>query len=281
DDNSNTEHTYSISRLAMSFGKKQTNDTLIAATAGMVHNDSFRSSQDIFSTVNSEQAKDMIMSDVRHELYRSQSRAPSECALEDNVVYKIDSNDTTTKPTAVRVDQNVRKSTMLLAGPKFRYHTVEPETQLMRDTIYPVSSVVGFFTLFITLWKPISSFFSGFLVGFMIMIAIAYIIIRMYTSAKADESVVHEWIDFPELEKYHTDKIPKEDKHTTLHTCGEIIFGRYDADRDDDYVRYPVVICLDNYHFTIQLPTKAKEEENKDKEIRFVGHREYFIKGKE
>lgn len=28
------------------------------------------------------------------------------------------------------------------------------------------------------------------------------------------------------------------------------------------------------------MPTKAKQEANKDKEIRFVGHREYFIKGK-
>ncbi|CAF3358880.1 unnamed protein product [Rotaria sp. Silwood1] len=278
DDNSNTEPMYSISRLAMNFGKKQTNDTLIAATAGMVHNDSFRLSQDIFSTVNSEQAKDMILSDVRHGLYRIQSRAPSETTLEDTTINKIDTLDSTTKPTTVRIDQNARKSTILLAGPKFRYHTVDPEIQLMRNTIYPVSAAVGFFTLLITLWKPISSFCSGFLVGFMIMTAIAYIIIRIYTNAKADESVVHEWIDFPDLEKFHQDKISKEDKHTTLHTCGEIIFGRYDADRDDDYVRYPVVICLDNYHLTIQLPTQAKEEKYKEKEIRFVGHREYFIK---
>ena len=58
------------------------------------------------------------------------------------------------------------------------------------------------------------------------------------------------------------------------------MFGKYDADRDDDYVRYPVVIRLDNYHLTIQLPTQAIEEEHKDKEIRFVGHREYYLKGK-
>ncbi len=64
-----------------------------------------------------------------------------------------------------------------------------------------------------------------------------------------------------------------------IQTCGEIIFGRYDADRDVDYIRYPVVIRLDNYRLTIQLPTKAKEEEKKDKEVRFVGHREYFLNG--
>ncbi|CAF1297314.1 unnamed protein product [Adineta ricciae] len=272
-----TEHVYSISQLAMGFGKRPTNDTLAAATAGMVHSDSFRSFQDIFSTENSEQAKDLIMSGVRHELYNSHSRATSESGSDEFVVTKIDPIDFTAKPTVVRMDKNARKTTMLLAGPKFRFHTVLPEFNVKRDTIYPVSCAVGFFTILITLWKPISSFFSGFFVGFMFIAALAYMITRIYATAKADETVVHEWIDFPELNKFHQVKTPHEAKHTTLHTCGEILFGKYDADRDDDYVRYPVVIRLDNYHLTIQLPTQAIEEEHKDKEIRFVGHREYYL----
>ena len=123
----------------MGFGKRPTNDTLAAATAGMVHSDSFRSFQDIFSTENSEQAKDLIMSGVRHELYNSHSRATSESGSDEFVVTKIDPVDFTAKPTVVRVDKNARKSTMLLAGPKFRFHTVLPEFNVKRDTIYPVS----------------------------------------------------------------------------------------------------------------------------------------------
>lgn len=60
-----------------------------------------------------------------------------------------------------------------------------------------------------------------------------------------------------------------------------MIFGRYDADRMDDFVRYPCVIHLDNYRLTIQLPTRAKSEENQDKEIRFVGSREYLLNSKD
>ena len=59
-----------------------------------------------------------------------------------------------------------------------------------------------------------------------------------------------------------------------------MIFGRFDADRMDDFVRYPCVIRLDNYNLTIQLPTRAKSEENRDREIRFVGAREYILKSK-
>ncbi|CAF1200450.1 unnamed protein product [Adineta steineri] len=272
-----TERQFSISQLAMGFGKKPTADTLSAATAGMVHSDSMRSFNDIFSTENSTQAKDLIMHGVRHELYRSQSRAQSESGSEEYIIHKVDPVDLSAKPTLVRLDKSMRKPTMLLAGPKFRHHTVEPEFDLKKNTIYPISGAVAFFALLITLWKPFSAFFSGFFVGFMIIAAIAYMLTRIYVHFKADESVVHEWIDFPELEKFHEAKTPKEDKHTTLHTCGEILFGKYDADQDDNYVRYPVVLRLENYHLTIQLPTQAKEEENKDREVRFVGHREYIL----
>lgn len=123
----------------MGFGKRSTNDTLLAATSGMVHSDSFRSFQDIFSTENSEQAKDIIMSGVRHEINRNHSRATSESGSDDYVVNKVDPVDMTVKPTHVRLDKKARKPTMLLAGPKFRFHTTEPEVQLKRDTIYPIS----------------------------------------------------------------------------------------------------------------------------------------------
>lgn len=71
--------------------------------------------------------------------------------------------------------------------------------------------------LIITIWKPISSFFSGFFVGLMIIGAITYILTRIYMNAKADETVVHEWINFPEIDKVPQENTPKEDKHTTLH----------------------------------------------------------------
>ena len=123
----------------MGFGKKPTNDTLAAATSGMVASDSFRSFHDIFASENSERAKQMIMSGVRHELHRSTSRAASESSTEDYVINRIDPVDMTAKPTMVKIPKNARKSTMLLAGPKFRFHTVESEVQLKRDTIYPIS----------------------------------------------------------------------------------------------------------------------------------------------
>jgi len=105
----------------------------------MVHSDSFRSFHDIFSTENSEQAKDIIMSGVRNDMHRSHSRATSESGSDDYIINKIDPNDMTAKPTLVRIDKSLRKPTMLLAGPKFRLHTVEPEVHLKRDTIYPIS----------------------------------------------------------------------------------------------------------------------------------------------
>jgi hypothetical protein len=44
-----------------------------------------------------------------------------------------------------------------------------------------------------------------------------FLLTRIYINAKADETVVHEWIDFPELENFFEEKTPKEEKHTTLH----------------------------------------------------------------
>ncbi|CAF4034076.1 unnamed protein product, partial [Rotaria sordida] len=57
-------------------------------------------------------------------------------------------------------------------------------------------------------------------------------------------------------------------------------FHSYDADRDDDFVRYPCDVRLDGYRLIIQLASKPWSEEKKpDKEIKFIGCREYLIKG--
>ena len=144
DDGPPSEHMYSISQLAMGFGKKPTSDTLVAATSGMIHSDSLHSFHDIFTTKSSEQAKDLIMSGVRHELYHSRSRATSESGSDELMVSKVDPGDLKAKPTILRVDRGSRKATMLLAGPKFRFHTVNPEVQLKRDTIYPISVSLSF-----------------------------------------------------------------------------------------------------------------------------------------
>lgn len=51
----------------------------------------------------------------------------------------------------------------------------------------------------------------------MFILGIAYILIQIYMNAKADETVVHEWIDFPELKTTDIGKTPKEDKQSSLH----------------------------------------------------------------
>jgi len=63
-------------------------------------------------------------------------------------------------------------------------------------------------------------------------------------------------------------------------TGASIAFQRYDVDRDDDFVRYPCDIRLDGYRLIIQLASKQWGDEKKpDKEIKFIGYREYLIKG--
>ncbi|CAF3466818.1 unnamed protein product [Rotaria sp. Silwood1] len=55
----------------------------------------------------------------------------------------------------------------------------------------------------------------------------------------------------------------------------------YDADRNDDFVRYPCDVRLDGYRLIIQLASKPWSEEKKpEKEVKFIGCREYLIKGK-
>jgi hypothetical protein len=137
DANASTQSVRSISQLAMGFGKRPTNDTLIAATSGFVNSDSTRSFNDLFSTENSDQAKQMIMTGVRHEIHRE--RSASESSQEEMIVNNMDPVDLTAKPTLVPINRATREETLLLAGPKFRFHTVDPEIQFKRETVYPVS----------------------------------------------------------------------------------------------------------------------------------------------
>jgi hypothetical protein len=64
-------------------------------------------------------------------------------------------------------------------------------------------------------------------------------------------------------------------------TGASMSFQSYNANRDDDFVRYPCDIRLDGYRLIIQLASKPWSEEKKsDKEIKFIGCREYLVKGK-
>ena len=57
-------------------------------------------------------------------------------------------------------------------------------------------------------------------------------------------------------------------------------FNSYNADRDHDFVRYPCDIRLDGYRLIIQLASKPWSEEKKsEKEMKYLGCREYLIKG--
>ncbi|CAF4057162.1 unnamed protein product [Adineta steineri] len=279
DDGSSSERSFSISQFTSSFGKKSANENIPSTTTTEITpSNSF---QDIFLSENSDHAKDMIKNNILHEVNRRHSQALSESGSDDFILNKTDHNDAIVKPTTVmKIDKHQRKPTMLLAGPKFRYHTSESNYDLKRDVIYPVLCVVGAISIYIMLWKPLSSFFSGYFLGFVSAMAVTYIIIKIYIHAKTDESIVHEWIDFPELESLLQEKIARTDKHTSQYTCCEVVFGRYDVDRDGEFLRYPAIIHLDKYRLNIQLPTKTMTaDEKKDKEIKFVGFREYTIKG--
>ncbi len=150
----------------------------------------------------------------------------------------------------------------------------------------------------IALWKPISSYFSGLIVGILFAGALFYIWVRMFINKKAEESGIEEWIDFPALETMVA-KCDKEDKNTNIQvrrnsgfyflrldeikfqvTGASVAFQCYDADRDDDFVRYPCDLRLDGYRLIIQLASKQWGDEKKpEKETKFIGYREYLIKG--
>jgi hypothetical protein len=137
------------------------------------------------------------------------------------------------------------------------------------------------------------------MVGSLFAIVIVYIWIRAYIQIKLEETAIEEWIDFPALDSMLM-KVDKEDKNTNIQvsffvfvskdemtslllkvTGASMSFQSYNANRDDDFVRYPCDIRLDGYRLIIQLASKPWSEEKKsDKEIKFIGCREYLVKGK-
>ncbi|CAF3683581.1 unnamed protein product [Rotaria socialis] len=177
--------------------------------------------------------------------------------VKERSITKIDSVDMNVKSSIVTVQSDaVKRSAMLLTGPKFRLNSKaipKKKLKLNSDGTYTISIVVGVVSLTITLWKPISPFFSGFLVGSLFAIALLYICFRMFMNSKIEETVVEEWIDFPALDSMLT-KVDKEDKNTYIQVTGaSLSFHSYDADRDDDFVRYPCDVRLDGYRLIIQL----------------------------
>ncbi|UJR09422.1 hypothetical protein I4U23_013663 [Adineta vaga] len=276
DDGSGSERSFPKTQFITNSAKKSINESLNSSIGGMTQSHSF---QDIFSTENSEQAKDMIMNSIRCELNRRSSHAPSESGSDDFLLQRNDHVETTVKSTVMNTEKARRKPTMLLAGPRFRYQTIEQKDDFKQTTVYPISGVIGAISILIMFWKPLSPFFSGYFLGFLTAFALAYIVMQMYFRAKGDDSIAHEWIDFPELENVLQDQIIKEDKHTSLHTCCEVVFGRYDVDKDHEFIRYPAIIRLNNHRLSIQLPTKTVLEDKKEKEMKLIGFREYKIKG--
>ncbi|CAF2149644.1 unnamed protein product [Rotaria magnacalcarata] len=203
--------------------------------------------------------------------------------VKERSITKIESVDMNVKSSIVTAQPDaVKRSAMLLTGPKFRLNSKEipkKKLKLNSDGAYTISIAVGVVSLTITLWKPISSFFSGFLVGSLFAIALMYICFRMIMNSKIEETVVEEWIDFPALDSMLT-KVDKEDKNTYIQVTGaSLSFHSYDADRDGDFIRYPCDVRVDGYRLIIQLASKPWSDEKKsDKEIKFIGCREYLIK---
>lgn len=85
----------------------------------------------------------------------------------------------------------------------------------------------------ITLWKPISSFFSGLMVGSLFALAIIYTWFRTIINSKIEETVIEEWIDFPSLDAMLT-KVGKEDKNTYIQVNSPLDYCRF-------YSEYSVV----------------------------------------
>lgn len=98
------------------------------------------SSFDLFASENSEQAKEMIKTSLRHEIKRLRTRAISESGSDDHQTHK---NEHSPSPTTVpKSELNQRPTTMLYTGPKFRSSIIQSEDNFTSQTIYPVS--VGF-----------------------------------------------------------------------------------------------------------------------------------------
>lgn len=77
-------------------------------------------------------------------------------------------------------------------------------------------------SLAITLWKPISPYFCGLLVGVLFATTLCYMWIRILINTKTGESSLEEWVEFPALESL-LEKCDKEDKNTNIKVSSNII----------------------------------------------------------
>ena len=91
---------------------------------------------DLFASENSEQAKEMIKTNLRQEIKRLRARAVSEGGSDEVQTSPISPPSPTTVP---KLEQHQRKPTMLLTGPHFRSRTIQSDNDFKRTTIYPVS----------------------------------------------------------------------------------------------------------------------------------------------
>ena len=183
DENPMGEKTFSITQLAMNLSKKVTNEP----TENLVTSSSY---QDLFSCDNRFQAKEMIVNGTRNEVHHNYlKRNRSEQQIQD-------------------------ESTKLFIGPKFR-RRIEKSTsnEFKREKIYPIGIAVGFISLILAVWKPISSFFSGILVGFLMALAIGYVLFQIFSNSNANGV---EWIDFTDLESMFQEQMPKSTRQTSL-----------------------------------------------------------------
>ena len=129
DDGSIGDRSMPVCKSPTNVTKKHKTEPMISASPEVVHSNS---SQDIFSTENIEQVKDVIMNDVFHGINRTYSGAHSENSTNDNGTKKSDCIDL----SSIQID---RKPTTLLVGPKFLSHTIESKHSLKQKIIYPMS----------------------------------------------------------------------------------------------------------------------------------------------
>lgn len=70
-------------------------------------------------------------------------------------------------------------------------------------------------SLVLALWQPVSTLLSGFVIGFLCAAGLAYISLRVYLSARANETVTHDWLTFPDLESMLQEKVVKPARQTS------------------------------------------------------------------
>jgi hypothetical protein len=127
----------------MSLSKKVATDTLTSAcgsTSDLTHTSSC---QDLFSCDSKEQAKEMIINGVRHECHNNNNNNNNNHHHHNRTV----SEHTSIETMSSKVDTTIRtvstgkhrQFTNLLAGPRFRAHTMKTTANIKRDSIYSTS----------------------------------------------------------------------------------------------------------------------------------------------